>query len=161
MYLLFLCYLWFLSLIDWLCSVFLYICAVYRQLVLVFSRITTSTFPKVQNKTCLCLTVVNLVSAHHFNPNSIGERGGQIVHATQNLEKCPCLHYNNIALIKQISLFDTALALAWQYIKFHFKIKKNYFWTILYGKIDTWLKWLTPIWLGLRDKDNYLQNNAN
>ena len=37
-----------------------------------------------------------------FNRNSIG--GGNIGHAQQ---KCPCSHNNDIASIKQISLFDT------------------------------------------------------
>ena len=39
--------------------------------------------------------------------------GGQSDPATQNLEekKCPCMHNNNTAVIKQISLFDTALAM--------------------------------------------------
>ena len=32
-------------------------------------------------------------------------------HATQNLVKNPCLYNNNTALIKQISLFDTALGM--------------------------------------------------
>ena len=39
---------------------------------------------------------------------------GQSDPATQNLEekKCPGLHNDNTALIKQISLFDTALVMA-------------------------------------------------
>jgi len=42
-----------------------------------------------------------------------GGPGGSIDPATQSLEKkkCPCLHINNTALVKQISLFDTALVM--------------------------------------------------
>ena len=36
--------------------------------------------------------------------------GGEL-HQAKFSEKCPCLHNDNIAFIKQISLFDTALVM--------------------------------------------------
>ena len=46
---------------------------------------------------------------HIINPNS---NGGQDAPCDAKFyEKCPCLHHNNTALIKQISLFDTALVM--------------------------------------------------
>ena len=44
-----------------------------------------------------------------LNPNSIGGGGGQIDHATQNLESVRVCTIINTASITQISLFDTAL----------------------------------------------------
>ena len=43
----------------------------------------------------------------------LGGGGGYLHQATQNLEKkkCPCLQNDNTALIKQISLLDTALVM--------------------------------------------------
>ena len=46
--------------------------------------------------------------------------GGKIHHGTQNLVPF-CLHNDNTAFIKQISLFELAVT------KFHFKIKENNF----------------------------------
>ena len=67
-------------------------------------------------------------------------------------EKCPCLHNNSTVIIKQISQFDTALVL-----KFQFKIKRIQFLTIKGVKTETWPKvphphtikqYFSPILLG-------------
>ena len=47
------------------------------------------------------------------NPNSIGEgeRGVKLTMRRKIQKKCPCLHNNNTAFKRQISLFDTALVM--------------------------------------------------
>ena len=46
-----------------------------------------------------------------FNPNSIGGRGQNCPYDERFSEKCPSLHNNKTTLIKQLSLFDTALVM--------------------------------------------------
>ena len=47
-----------------------------------------------------------------FNPNNFGGLGSiWPCNAKVREKKCPCLHNNNTALIKQISLIDTALVI--------------------------------------------------
>ena len=41
----------------------------------------------------------------------VGREGQNYPYDEKFSEKCPCLHYNNTALIKQIPLFDTALVI--------------------------------------------------
>ena len=52
------------------------------------------------------LTIFPLLQ-NHFNPNNIGGGGGPC--DAKSSENYPCLHKNNTALIKQISLFDTVM----------------------------------------------------
>ena len=51
-------------------------------------------------------------SLSHFNTNRYFFGGGQLgpCHA-RHIEECLCSHHNNTALIKQLSLFDTALVI--------------------------------------------------
>ena len=60
------------------------------------------------------------------NPNSIGGGGGANPIFDLFFLKCPFYHKNNTALIKQISLFDTAYSHD-KYLKFQFKLEKNIF----------------------------------
>ena len=48
-----------------------------------------------------------------INPNSIRRGGGwhDRPNGAKFCEKCPCSHNNNTALIKHISLYDTALVI--------------------------------------------------
>ena len=46
-----------------------------------------------------------------FDPNSIGGGGQDRPNDAKLSEKCPCSHNNKTALIKQISLFGTALVM--------------------------------------------------
>ena len=71
-----------------------------------------------------------------INTNIItGVGGGKIGHATRNLlKKYPCSHNNNIALIKQISLFDTALVMT-NTSSFNSKYKKK---ILLTNRVKLW-----------------------
>ena len=51
------------------------------------------------------------MNKNSINPNSISGGGANTPCDAKFCEKCPCSHNNNTALIKQISLFDTALVM--------------------------------------------------
>ena len=57
-----------------------------------------------------------------FSSGILGGGGQNTTCDRKFSEKCPCSYHNNTALIKQISLFDTAIVM----IKFLFRITKNY-----------------------------------
>ena len=56
--------------------------------------------------------VYPLMNRDHLYPNSIRGRGQVEPYDTKFSEKCPCSHNDNTAVIKQISLFDTAIVMA-------------------------------------------------